>query len=142
MFELISMERGDFWISSVNLVKMLKDSGIAEKQHYNVVRDIDRMYETNKRMVAEYGGVNADGSRKRPAVNFEGGSFYDDGPAVYFDGGSQVPGMYQSTYTDKQNQERRCWMLDEHRTIQLCAGYAEEVRWFMTEWIKSLHEYY
>ena len=140
MFELISMERDDFWISSVDLVKVLKDSGIAEKQHYNVLADIDRMYETNQRMVAKYGGVNADGSRKRAASDF--GFTSENGGALNFQGASQVSGMYQSTYTDQQNKERRCWMLDEHRTIQLCAGYSEEIRWFMTEWIKSLHEYY
>ena len=110
MFELISIERGDFWISSVNLVKMLKDSGIADKQHYNVIRDIDRMYETNQRMVAKYGGVNADGSRKGADVSCEGGS--------------EVPGMYQSTYTDQQNQERRCWMLSKPVAIALISSYS------------------
>ena len=145
MFELISQKRDDFWIRSVDLVKVLKDSGIAEKQHYHVMRDIDRMFEANQRMVSKFGSVTADGSCYGPASEF--GCISEVKSVHQKDASnlgciSEVPGMYLSTYSDAYGNDRRCWMLDERRVIQLCAGYSEEVRWYVVEWLHSLHEYY
>ncbi len=49
---------------------------------------------------------------------------------------------YQSTYLDAYGNDRRCWMLNEDDTIQLCAGYSEKVRWYVVSWLRALREYY
>ncbi len=61
MFELLNNIE-NFTISSVELVKKLREAGIADKQHSHVLRDIDRMMDEKRLLIEQYGRVCYDGS--------------------------------------------------------------------------------